>query len=328
MRARAEVSVDAIATRAAVPARGGSTFVNVDAAVFSGEPGSASAFVIVVEDEAFAAVGAGLGEAEIDARFAARAQESGRALTALAVDQVHTGASMFADNARAVVDVYLAAVPAEPGAALAAEPVAGARARGPVPARVRGARVGLQRAVRAAVADGADAHVAGPARLAHAAVPAGPVGAGEAAGLAARALVPGGAGARQVAALVGHARAAVEAGPHGARVLRLVAVGAGVLVGADARVGALAGVVAGAPVAAGPVVGAVVEVLVAEQPAPALLADAVPGPAAGAVHAARVPLALVAQLAHPPRVAAGRDKRERQRRDNERLMAANKAPDE
>lgn len=60
---------------------------------------------------------------------------------------------------------------------------------------------------------------------------------------------------------------------------------------------------AGAPVAARPVVGAVVEVLVTEQTSPALLANTVPGPRAGPVHAARVPLALVAQLAYPTLIA-------------------------
>lgn len=212
---------------------------------------------------------------------------------------------MFTHDARAVVDVDLAAIAAEASAAGALEAVASARAGGPVAAGPRSTRVCLERTVRTSVANGTLAHVASPARLAHAAVATGPVRAREAPGLAARALVPLRAGARQLAALVGHAGAAVEAGPHGARVQRLLAVGPGVLGRAHAGVAALARVVAGAAVAAGPVVGAVVEVLVAEQPAPALLAVAVPGPQAGAVHAARVSLALVAQLAHPARMTAG-----------------------
>lgn len=60
---------------------------------------------------------------------------------------------------------------------------------------------------------------------------------------------------------------------------------------------------AGAPVATRPVVGAVVEVLVTEETSPALLADTVPGSRAGAVHAARVALTLVTQLAYPALIA-------------------------
>lgn len=56
------------------------------------------------------------------------------------------------------------------------------------------------------------------------------------------------------------------------------------------------------PVLAWPVVRAVVQVLVAEQAAPALLADAVPGLGAGPVEAPRMSLALVAELAHPARM--------------------------
>ena len=74
---------------------------------------------------------------------------------------------------------------------------------------------------------------------------------------------------------------------------------------AGAGVGALAGVAAGGPVGARPVVGAVVEVLVAEESAPPLLAEALELVAAEAVHAARVLDALVAQRAGPPRLAPG-----------------------
>lgn len=209
---------------------------------------------------------------------------------------------MLALDARAVVDIDLTSVASESWLAGAFEAVAGAHAGGAVAAGVGGARVGLQRAVSAGVPDGAHADVAGGARLADAAVPAGLVGAGEAARLAARPLVPLRARTRQLAALVGHARAAVEARPHGARVHRLLAVGPRILARTNARVAPLAGVVAHAAVPARPVIGAVVEILVAEQAAPALLADAVPRPRARAVHAARMPLALIAQLAHPARM--------------------------
>lgn len=71
-----------------------------------------------------------------------------------------------------------------------------------------------------------------------------------------------------------------------------------------ARVGALAGVEAGASVATGLVIGAVVEVLVAEQAAPAFVAQAFPGLLAGAVQAARVSLALVAEAPFPAAVTS------------------------
>lgn len=94
--------------------------------------------------------------------------------------------------------------------------------------------------------------------------------------------------------------------------LRFLAIRASVFIGTHASVGSLTGVVTCAAVATWPMVRAVVEVLIAEQAAPAFFADAVPGSAAGAVNAARVPLALVTKLAHPPRVAAEMNKNGRQ----------------
>ena len=83
-----------------------------------------------------------------------------------------------------------------------------------------------------------------------------------------------------------------------------LAVGAGVAWRAGAGVGSLAGVPACGAVAAGLVVGAVVEVLVAEETAPALVAATLVGLLAGAVHAAGVELALVAVRAGPAGLAA------------------------
>lgn len=319
VQARAVVPVHAVPARPAVAARERGALVHVDAAVLAGEARPAAALVVVVHDEALAPVRARLRQAEVDAGLAARAQEPGRALAALAVHEVDAGAAVLAGDSGAVVDVDLAAVAAEAAPAGAPEAVAGPRAVRSVPAGLGGAGVRLDRAVGASEAHGAHAHVAGAALLAEPAVLAGPVGAGEAARLAARALVPLRTGAGHVPALVGHASAAVQAGPHRARVQRLLAVGAGVVRGTDARVAALAGVVARALVLARLVVRAVVEVLVAEQAAPALRADAVPGARARPVHAARMPLALVAQLAHPAGVAAG-IKKLRKSRDNERLI--------
>lgn len=127
------------------------------------------------------------------------------------------------------------------------------------------------------------------------------------------------AGAGQVPSLIGNARSTVQARPNRARVKRFLAVRAGVVGRTDASVTPLPGVVAGAIVETGFMVRAIVEVLVAEEPSPALFADAVPGARAGSVHAARVSLALVAQLAHPAGVAAEK-KKHRQSRDNERLI--------
>lgn len=76
-----------------------------------------------------------------------------------------------------------------------------------------------------------------------------------------------------------------------------------------AGVGSLAGVEAGASVLAGLVVGAEVQVLVAEETAPALVALALPRLLAGAVDAARVGLALGAQGSLPAGVATVEEKR-------------------
>lgn len=130
--------------------------------------------------------------------------------------------------------------------------------------------------------------------------------AGQSFSLASRSVVPLGTGASQFPSVIANASPSVEARSDGAGVQRLLAVRAGVVRRTDAGVAALSGVVAGPLVLARLVIGAVVEVLVTEETAPAFLAVAVPGPAAGPVHAARVPLALVAQLAHPARMTAER----------------------
>lgn len=116
--------------------------------------------------------------------------------------------------------------------------------------------------------------------------------------------VSGGTRADQLLALL-HARAAVQTRFDCTGMERLLAVESRVLRRTDAGVAALAGVVARPAVLTRAVVGAVVEVLVAEQAAPALLADAVPGLGAGAVEASRMSLALVAELAHPARMTTG-----------------------
>ena len=102
------------------------------------------------------------------------------------------------------------------------------------------------------------------------------------------------------------AGSAVETGLVRALVLDpVLAVLAGVAGRAGAGIGSLAGVQAGGAVHAGRVVGAVVEVLVAEEAAPAGAALALVGLGAHAVLAARVPLAPVALVALPALTTPG-----------------------
>ena len=82
-----------------------------------------------------------------------------------------------------------------------------------------------------------------------------------------------------------------------------LAVGAGVPGRAATSVGALTGVPAGGTVLTGPVVGAVVEVEIAEESAPAVIAVALVGLLAGPVDAAGIVDALVAELARPAGLA-------------------------
>lgn len=299
------IPVHPVSTRPSISARRGRTLINVDAAVFAGESGPAPAFIVVVEDQTFAAVRTGFCKAQVYSGLASRAHEAGRTLAALSVDEVDAGAAVFAHDASAVVNVDFTSVSSEARSAGAFEAVAGSRAGSAVAAWTSCAGIGLEGAVRTGVAHRTHAHVAGVTRLAHAAVSARLVAAREATRLAPRTIEALRTGARQLAALVRHAGTTVQARQHGARVQRLFAVRPGVLGRAHARVAALASVVARAAVVTRLVVGAVVEVLVAEQAAPALLADAVPGPRARAAHTARVPLAPVAQLAHPARMTTG-----------------------
>ena len=90
-----------------------------------------------------------------------------------------------------------------------------------------------------------------------------------------------------------------------------LAVGPGEPRRAAAGVGSLTRVPAGGAVPAGPVVGAVVEVLVAEEAAPALVAVALVGPAASPVDAARVADALVAVGPGPAGLAPLKERKKR-----------------
>lgn len=99
------------------------------------------------------------------------------------------------------------------------------------------------------------------------------------------------------------ARTSVQA-RHGCTVANArLAVGSGVTGRALASIRTLSGVETSSPVLARLVVSAKVQILIAEQPTPAFVAQAFPGLLAGSVHASRVGLTLVAQLALPSRLA-------------------------
>lgn len=103
----------------------------------------------------------------------------------------------------------------------------------------------------------------------------------------------------------GTVEAAEEGARGGGRAQVRFALLPGVALRAAAGEETLAGVEAGAAVAAGPVVGAVVEVQVAEETAPALVAQTLPRLVAGAVVAARVLQTLVAPRPSPSLLAPG-----------------------
>lgn len=94
----------------------------------------------------------------------------------------------------------------------------------------------------------------------------------------------------------------------------LITVGAGVAGRAATRVRALARVETGAAVSARLMVGAVVEVLVAEQPAPAFVAQTVPRLLAGTVSAVRIRFAFVAQSTLPATVTSAKHKKDKTQR--------------
>ena len=304
--------VDAVETRAAVEAGIGGALVRLDGAVLAGEAGPAQALVVVDQVLALAAVGARLGQTVVDVALAQRADEARHADALERVDQVDAGAAVEARVVGTVVDVRLAHVAAEAGRTDALEAVDLVDARAAVEAAVDGAVVDLVAAVGAVEAGRAQAQVALVGRVqARRSVQARRV----LARLLRRRLAASAVEARLALArgvepdAVGVDRrrrgapAAVQARDHRAVVLDEFAVGAGELGRTVARVRALARVEARAAVLARLVVGAVVEVLVAEQAAPALVAVALPRLLARAVQAARIADALVAQLALPAQFA-------------------------
>lgn len=147
------------------------------------------------------------------------------------------------------------------------------------------------------------------ARVAASALVARLVGAGEQL-LLAHATIPALGADALVAALrcLVHAGATVLAGIHNtvARVNFRLAIVAAVSRCTLARIQALASVEAGAAIHAGTMVRAVVQILIAEQTAPALVAYAVPGLVACAMHAARIRSALIAQRSSPALLTAAK----------------------
>lgn len=299
-RAPTRESTRAAHARAAVEARRRPAFVHVHAAVFARETRPTRASIVVDQVRAHAAVGARLGAAVVHLALAQCVHVAGHALAAELVHQVDARAAVEAGVASAVVHVHLAARPRETRGAVAFVAAHAVHAAAPVQARRRRAVVHLALTVDAVEAGRTATRVPARGRLTRGAVAARTVVASLSPRLAARPVPP----PRTDAAPAAHAAAAVEA-----RVVRAVvdlafAVRPRVTWRTAARVRALTGVVAGPAVATRLVVGAVVEVLVAEEAAPAFVAKTVPRLLAGAVQTARVPLTLVAQPPLPAAVAA------------------------
>lgn len=105
--------------------------------------------------------------------------------------------------------------------------------------------------------------------------------------------------ARVASGLRHAAGATVQTGPRVTVQKWSLAIGPGVAGRARAGVQAFAGVEAGAAVEAGLVIRAIVEILVAEEPAPALVAQTLPGLLAATVKASGIPHALIAKGALP-----------------------------
>lgn len=226
--------------------------------------------------------------------------EAGGAEAAVVADAVLTRAAVQAGSAGALVDVDLAADANEAGAAAAHAHAAVDQALATVVAGQRGALVDLLLTVEAGVAARTVAPVAPPpvALRAAAAVETGRVGARQQAVLAVGAFETRRTGAL-VAPLQVRAGGSVATGPAVTLLHEQLTVGASEAWEAGAGVAALPCVHAGGAVLTRLVVGAEVQVLVAEQAAPALLTVALPGQLAGAVFTGWVFLTLVTERTLP-----------------------------
>lgn len=302
--------VDSVHAGPSVVAGGAAALVDVHRAVLASEAGPTCALVVVVQVRTGSSVGTGSDQAEIHFAAAVSAVESGNTLATVLVDHVDAGASVLALVPQTVVDIgfTLRTWKSNRTHALSIS-LAGSS----VLAGIRTAVVQLEFAGGSTVADGTLALVAltfaaqARSHISADALLAGFIRAGQDFLLAHPATPAIGA-----VALVAvfrwwlvHASAAVLAGINFgiARVDLPFAVIANESGGTLAGVEAFAGVEAGAAVLAGSVIGAVVEVLVAVETAPALVADAGPGLVASSVDAVWFYDAFVAQRSLPSQVA-------------------------
>lgn len=276
--------------------------VHVYAAILAGKSGTALAAIIVVQVRTGSSVGAGFREAQIDSVLAQRSNETGNALAPELVNHIHARAAVIARISLAVVNVYFASRSTVPIGTLAAEGVSLVRANATVLARAWIALVDLDLASRSAVSGRTIALE--PLKS----VFARPMQAGLLRTryrflLTVSSDPTVGTIAPVTSLLLVVTHSVVEAWRGRAIADDRFALGAGKARRTLARVRALARVEAGSTVLARFVVGAKVQVLVAEQTAPAFVAQALPRLLAGSVHAARVRFALVAQLSLPSGLA-------------------------
>lgn len=200
----------------------------------------------------------------------------------------------------AVVDVRLALGSGEALRAYALETVDTIRATALVFAGIRIAVVDLVLAINPAVTGRTGAFVSAAGLRALPAVLTGLIDAGLCGIFAERAVKSARTNARVVGGIrVSHAGAAVRARRFQTVVDQILAFRAGESFRTLAGITTLSGVEACAPVTAGFVVRTEVEVLIAKQSAPSLVAHTIPRFHATAVNASGIPLALIAERSFP-----------------------------
>jgi len=292
--------------------------IDVHGAILASESRPTGALIVVVEIQAGSSIGTRSDEAQVHFAGAVSAMESGNTLAAILIDLIYAGAAIFALVTQAVVNVRLTLRPRESG--WANTPSVGLTASS-VYAGIRTAVVQLEFAGGSTVADGALALVA----LTFAAQTGTNVAADSLMAwlirtgqhfLLAHLSTP----AAGTMALVARFRgwlidagsailAGIDIGIAGVNLsFAIIATEAG---SALAGVQSFAGVEAGSAILAGSVVGAVVQILVAVQATPSLVADASPGFVAGSMDAVRFQNALVAQSSLPTQLTTV--KREKRR---------------
>lgn len=286
--------------------------VNVDAAIVAGEAGAAEALEAVIHVEAAAAIGARLCQAEVDALVAHGAGESRRALALELIDAVDASSAIFAWIAMTVVDIFFAIGALKAPRALALVLVASdCRALATVAARIRIAVLHLQLAIATAIAGRALALEALTSIATTAAVLTWLARTCD--GLRLAVLSNPTVATLTCVTVVGEVVdtcAVVRAWIHRAVFDFNLAIGADEAGWTFARVRALAGVGAGPTVVAWLVVGAEVQVLVAEQATPALVAFALPLCRAGSMYTSWVHFTLVTIRASVSAFASVRDEEE------------------